>query len=94
MPWHQEQEIRLNLGLETVPRSNLSSEGREQAVRIGKAFRSRNIRIARVLSSQWCRCLDTARLMSLVGLKPFVRSTPSSMPPIEAGQTAEVRRFI
>jgi len=30
---------------------NLSSEGREQAVRIGKAFRSRNIRIARVLSS-------------------------------------------
>jgi phosphohistidine phosphatase SixA len=41
---------------------NLSAEGREQAQRIGEAFRERQIPVARVLSSRWCRALDTARL--------------------------------
>jgi phosphohistidine phosphatase SixA len=41
---------------------NLSPEGREQARRIGAAFRERAIRVERVLSSRWCRALDTARL--------------------------------
>ena len=41
---------------------NLSSAGREDAKRIGDAFRSRNIPVTAVLSSRWCRCLDTARL--------------------------------
>jgi phosphohistidine phosphatase SixA len=44
---------------------NLSDEGREQSAQIGEAFRRRNIPIAQVLSSQYCRCLDTARLMIL-----------------------------
>jgi broad specificity phosphatase PhoE len=41
---------------------NLSSEGREQARRIGEQFQANHIPIARVLSSAWCRCLETARL--------------------------------
>lgn len=41
---------------------NLSSKGREDARRIGAAFRARGIPVERVLSSQWCRCLETARL--------------------------------
>ncbi|PYN61066.1 MAG: histidine phosphatase family protein [Candidatus Rokuibacteriota bacterium] len=41
---------------------NLSAEGREDAQRLGAAFRARAIPIGRVLSSQWCRCLETARL--------------------------------
>ena len=41
---------------------NLSAEGREEAQRLGAAFRARAIPIGRVLSSQWCRCLETARL--------------------------------
>src|SRR6185503_13331091 len=41
---------------------NLTEAGREQARKIGEAFRAREIPIARVLSSPWCRCLDTARL--------------------------------
>jgi phosphohistidine phosphatase SixA len=44
---------------------NLSDEGRAQSARIGEAFRRRNIQITQVLSSQYCRCLDTARLMNL-----------------------------
>jgi phosphohistidine phosphatase SixA len=41
---------------------NLSGAGREEARRVGAAFRTRAIPIGRVLSSQWCRCLETARL--------------------------------
>lgn len=41
---------------------NLSEEGRAHARRIGAAFRERNIPVERVLSSPWCRCLETARL--------------------------------
>jgi phosphohistidine phosphatase SixA len=41
---------------------NLSAEGRDEAQRLGAAFRARAIPIGRVLSSQWCRCLETARL--------------------------------
>lgn len=74
---------------------NLSDVGRKQAVQIGKAFHSRNIRIARVLSSQWCRCLDTARLMNLAKVEPFnALNSFFNAPSSEAKQTAEVRRFI
>jgi hypothetical protein len=41
---------------------NLSDEGREQARRIGAWFRARALVPARVRSSPWCRCLDTATL--------------------------------
>jgi broad specificity phosphatase PhoE len=41
---------------------NLTDEGRRHAQRIGEEFRSRGIRVERVLSSPWCRCLETARL--------------------------------
>lgn len=41
---------------------NLSATGRDDARRIGEAFRQRRIPVERVLSSRWCRCLETARL--------------------------------
>ena len=41
---------------------NLSAAGREEARRIGKAFHAHGIPIGQVLSSRWCRCLETARL--------------------------------
>ena len=41
---------------------NLSEAGREDARRISAAFRARGVPIGRVLSSRWCRCLETARL--------------------------------
>jgi len=40
----------------------LSESGRAQARRLGAAFRSRDIPVGAVLSSRWCRCLDTASL--------------------------------
>ncbi len=44
---------------------NLSDVGRKQATAIGELFRVHGIEKARVLSSQWCRCLETARLLNL-----------------------------
>ena len=41
---------------------NLSAEGRAQSDAIGKRLASRGVAIGAVLSSRWCRCLDTARL--------------------------------
>ena len=44
---------------------NLSDEGRYQAGRIGARFRENSIFEVRIFSSQWCRCLDTAKLLGL-----------------------------
>ncbi len=41
---------------------NLTDEGRAHARRLGEAFRVRGIPVDRVLSSPWCRCVETARL--------------------------------
>lgn len=41
---------------------NLSDEGRAHAQRTGEAFRAKGVVFDRVLSSPWCRCLETARL--------------------------------
>jgi phosphohistidine phosphatase SixA len=41
---------------------NLTDAGRDDARRVGATFKSRGIPVGRVLSSPWCRCLETARL--------------------------------
>ena len=41
---------------------NLNKEGREQAQHIGKFFKKNNIEIDKVLSSEWCRCKETAKI--------------------------------
>lgn len=50
---------------------NLSQAGRQQAIRMGETFRSRNIPVTQVVSSQWCRCLETAELMNLGEVEPL-----------------------
>jgi phosphohistidine phosphatase SixA len=44
---------------------NLSQQGRDQATRIGAAFQERGHAFDIVLTSQWCRCRDTAELLQL-----------------------------
>ena len=41
---------------------NLSSSGVEQAKRIGEAFRAHGIAVGEVLTSPYCRCIDTGKL--------------------------------
>ncbi|MEO0823670.1 MAG: histidine phosphatase family protein [Pseudomonadota bacterium] len=44
---------------------NLDDRGRAQARATGALLRESGVRFDRVLSSRWCRCLETARLMDL-----------------------------
>jgi phosphohistidine phosphatase SixA len=73
---------------------NLDDHGREEARRIGAAFRTQGIPVDKVLSSRWCRCVDTARLaFGRVELwEPIDGARPSS--DLETRRTAEVRRFV
>jgi len=41
---------------------NLTDAGRQEAQRVGAELRERGITVARVLSSPWCRCIETARI--------------------------------
>lgn len=50
---------------------NLDDRGRQQARVIGDVFRENGIEAATVLSSQWCRCIDTAQLLSLGDVQQF-----------------------
>jgi phosphohistidine phosphatase SixA len=74
---------------------NLDEAGREQARRTGEAFRQRNIPVSQVLSSQWCRCLETAELLNLGAVEPFpaLNSFFQDRSTAEA-QTQEVQEFM
>ena len=41
---------------------NLNDEGREQSKHIGEFFKNNNVKIDKVLSSEWCRCKETAKI--------------------------------
>lgn len=74
---------------------NLSAGGRDQAKRIGELLRSHGIDNARVFSSQWCRCLETARLLGfgeveeLPALNSFFRFFEK-----KEEQTSELRAWL
>jgi broad specificity phosphatase PhoE len=48
---------------------NLNETGRAQARSIGNWLRHKGVASARIYSSQWCRCLETAKLMHLGPVK-------------------------
>ncbi len=50
---------------------NLNDAGRDQARRTGDAFKSRGIAVDLVLTSQWCRCHETAELLDLGPVESF-----------------------
>ena len=81
------QNFRLD---DCATQRNLSDEGRDQARAIGAAFRRRDIAVGGVLSSQWCRCLETARLLDLGPVTPlpalnsFFRRTERRAPQMAA----------
>jgi len=70
---HTHVDIREGIGRlspgNCVEEVNLSSRGVEQAKRLGEAFRAHGIAIGEVLTSPYCRCIDTGTLA-------FGRATP------------------
>lgn len=74
---------------------NLDANGREQARRIGDRLRRLAIQRAAVYSSQWCRCLETARLLGVGPVQelPALNSFFSRQAEREA-QIASLRAFL
>jgi phosphohistidine phosphatase SixA len=74
---------------------NLDDRGRDQARAIGQAFKDRGIEIDRVITSQWCRCRETAALLDigpvedLPALNSFFQNRST-----RDRQTADVKAFL
>lgn len=74
---------------------NLNEAGRKQARRLGEAWRTRGVVVGRLLSSPWCRCIETTRLA--------FGQTPEPLPALGnlfgrpervAGQVAELKPLL
>ena len=75
---------------------NLSKNGRIQANKIGTYFKENQISIDKVLSSEWCRCKETAYLaFGDYKTKNFLNSFYSSKFAFnKTSQVADLRRYI
>jgi phosphohistidine phosphatase SixA len=75
---------------------NLDDKGRAEARKLGEQFRSRKIAVGAVLSSQWCRTRETARLAfgDLVRDEPLFNSSFLAPADISDAQTAKARSLL
>jgi len=74
---------------------NLVADGRRQAERLGAALRAHKVPVARVLSSPWCRCLETARIA--FGTEPAIDDALSNLfdnSPNRERQVAAFRKLV
>jgi phosphohistidine phosphatase SixA len=72
---------------------NLDDTGRAQARRTGDEFRKRGIKSARIYSSQYCRSLETARLLKLGSVTELaVLNLSVYGRPVDMRETAEKAR--
>jgi phosphohistidine phosphatase SixA len=74
---------------------NLGEGGRKQAVAIGRWLELQGVTQAKVLSSAWCRCLDTARLIDkgAVSVEPALGSFFDDMS-LGQAQTKDMQKMI
>jgi phosphohistidine phosphatase SixA len=74
---------------------NLDDTGREQARQTGERIRAMGIELTSILTSQWCRCVDTARLLDLgpvqeePALNSFFRDRST-----EAAQSRQIKQHL
>ena len=75
---------------------NLSNEGKNQAKNIGEFFRKNEIKIKKVISSEWCRCKDTSSLaFGSFETKNFLNSFYSSkFAKNKKSQMLDLRKYI
>ncbi len=84
--------FRLN---DCATQRNLDAQGRAQARAIGEAIRAAGVQADWIMTSQWCRCRETAELLDLGEVSDFPalnsffadRSTGDE-------QTQDLRRFL
>ncbi len=74
---------------------NLGPRGRTQAREIGAAIRTAGVEVDRVLTSQWCRCRDTARLLEIGPVEDLPALNSFFREPSRAdAQTVALRSFL
>ena len=69
---------------------NLSKEGIDQSKKIGKLFKINQIKIDQVLSSQWCRCKDTAKY-AFRNYKEFSALNSTFQPPHDKNAKKQIK---
>jgi len=74
---------------------NLGDYGKKQAALIGVWLKQQGVSAANVMSSPWCRCIDTAKLLNLgkVQIAPALGSFFDNMS-LEKQQTKELEKLI
>ncbi len=75
---------------------NLDDAGIKQSKKIGQLFKEKKIKIDQVLSSQWCRCKDTAKY-AFDYYQEFSALNSTYTPPYdqnERQQIKELRNFV
>ena len=75
---------------------NLNEAGIKQSKKIGRLLKEKKIKIDQVLSSQWCRCKDTAK-HAFDDFKEFSALNSTYTPPYdqnERQQIKELRNFV
>lgn len=74
---------------------NLGDYGKKQAARIGEWLKNQGIQSVNIMSSPWCRCIDTAKLLNLgpVKISPALGSFFDDMS-LEKRQTKDLEKLI
>ena len=74
---------------------NLDEKGKKQAILLGKWLTSQGVASAKVMSSPWCRCIDTAKLLNKgqVIITPALGSFFDDMS-LEKEQTRNLEKLI
>ena len=71
---------------------NLNQTGIEQSKKIGSLFKIKNIPIDQILSSQWCRCKDTAK-SAFSNYKEFPALNSTFRKPNDAKQKKQIKKI-
>ncbi len=71
---------------------NLNQTGVIQSKKIGKLFKEKKIKIDKVLSSQWCRCKDTAKY-AFKKYKEFSALNSTFSPPFDKKEKQQIKEL-
>ena len=71
---------------------NLNEEGINQSKKIGKLFKENQIKVHKVLSSQWCRCKDTAKY-AFEKFKEFSALNSTFQSPYNKNETKQLKEL-
>ena len=71
---------------------NLDEFGINQSKKIGKLFKEKKIKIDQVLSSQWCRCKDTAKY-AFGKFKEFSALNSTFSPPFDKNEKKQIKEL-